>query len=406
MAIKYPPDKLSRSQLIVNNLPVDKNYVINGGPGTGKTLLALQRADRIRSIFKKEHGRDPQLLFIVYNRPLQNYLKSIMSLVGLTEDEATTYHSWVWRVNREHLDRSPDELAAFRFDWAKVKEHFRKLRDDGVLKLDHVILDEAQDLPQDLVSILHEVSDNITVFMDDHQMIDEQDHDHDVREIKLTRNRALQIVADGDPYRSYALQENHRNSQAIVELAMLFLPDDAIAQDALNKGGRKPEVLVCDDLGPFAEEVASYAENNPDQNIAVFLPSNEEKSSFAELLREYRTVENGVREYKDGKQTPNFDPEERHSVKIFTYRTFKGLEFDAVFMPEIDNAYFSHETQARLNQSMVGITRAKERVFLGCKSLQKNNSFFLRRLLANQDLVETRVLSTDDTDDDDDDILF
>jgi DNA helicase IV len=313
MAIKCPPDRLSRSQLIVSNLPIDKNYVISGGPGTGKTLLALLRADRIRSTFLREQGRDPNLLFIVFNRPLQNYLKSNMSLVGLTEEEATTWHYWMWHQacpNYLGVDNPRDlQLAMYQYDWDRVMAQLRKHNLGDAKKLDHVILDEAQDLPEGLVSFLDEISENITIFMDDHQMIDEQDNERGVKEVKLTRNRALQIVADGDPYRLQLLLENHRNSQAIVDLANKFMQEGDIAPDAINKGGRKPEMIVYRDLDAFAQEVAAYAENNPDQNISVFLPSNEEKSSFVELLRAYRTVKNGVSEYKDVAQTPNFDPE-------------------------------------------------------------------------------------------------
>lgn len=402
MAIKYPPDKYSQSQLIVSNLPIDKNYAINGGPGTGKTLLALQRADRVRSSFLRDYGREPQILFVVFNRPLQNYLKSIMSLIGLTEKDATTYHSWIYRIYRDHLESSPDQPAPYKFKWKKVEKKFQKLKSDGILKLDHVIIDEAQDLPEKLVAMLTDISENITVFMDDHQMIDEQDNDHDVKEIKLTWYRARQIVTNAESGRSFDLMENHRNSQAIVDLAKLFLPDGIFAQRAINQGGRKPEVLIYDELNQFAQEVALYAENNPDQNIAVFLPSNDEKSKFADLLTECITIENGVSEYMSVQLTPDFDPEEKKSVKVFSYRTFKGLEFDAVFMPELDGSYFSSETEVRLNQCMVGITRAKERLFLGCKDFRERNSFFLRRLDANQDLFETRVLRAQDAIDEDD----
>jgi DNA helicase IV len=406
MAIKYPPDRLSRSQLIVSNLPPDKSYVICGGPGTGKTLMALLRADQIRSTFSKEHGRKPKLLFLVFNRPLQNYLKPNVSKAGLTEKQAMTWHSWMWHhACPEYLGTdNPNDLqiAPYKYDWDKVMRRLREHNNGKATRIEHVILDEAQDMPEGLVTFLNEISNNITVFMDDHQMIDEQDNDRDVKEIKLTRNRALQIVADGDPYRLQFLLENHRNSQAIVDLANLFMRDGGIAPDALNKGGRKPEVLVYGDLDEFAQEVASYAEDNPDQNISVFLPTNEEKSSFVDVLRVHRTVKNGVREYKDGYQTPNFDPEEKQSVKVFSYRTFKGLEFAAVFMPEIDGSYFDRETEVRLNQAMVGITRAEERIFIGCKNIHDTNSFFLRRLRADQTVFETRVLSDQDVIDDDD----
>jgi len=48
MSININPRTLSRAQMVIKNAPIDHNYVIAGGPGTGKTLLALLRIKKNR----------------------------------------------------------------------------------------------------------------------------------------------------------------------------------------------------------------------------------------------------------------------------------------------------------------------------------------------------------------------
>ena len=104
-------------------------------------------------------------------------------------------------------------------------------------------------------------------------------------------------------------------------------------------------------------------------------------------------ADEGIRisEYIPGR-TRDFDPEEPGCIKLFTYQTFKGLEFEAVFMPEVDCKYFENESPVKVNQSMVGITRAKERVFIGCRDPVDTGSFLLRRIHDRTDLLEIRKL--------------
>lgn len=402
-------NRLTESQLIVNGLPFNKNYVVAGGPGSGKTLLALQRVERAKSSLLNELGREPRILFIVYNRPLQNLVKAVGSEYGLNQQDASTYHSWLWALYKEMFGSEPPQVAPYQHKWEAVERDLIKLNSEGKLFYDHVILDEAQDLPVALVEILLKISTSVCCFMDEQQRIDDSAGDTP-RELTLTRETAIQLILAGDPYSQLTLTENHRNSQAIADFAAVFLPPGALAPRSTNSGGRKPEVMTYGDLDDFAKQVSLYAENNPDQSIAIFSPDIDIKGRIASAIEGCCPEGRKVREYIDSTVTRNFDVLDQKAIQLFTYRTHKGLEFDAVFLPELDSDYFNNETEVKKNQAMVGVTRASKRLFLGCRNYPNTSSFALRLIQGREGLVDISQLSNDDNHNEpldfDDDIPF
>jgi superfamily I DNA/RNA helicase len=57
----------------------------------------------------------------------------------------------------------------------------------------------------------------------------------------------------------------------------------------------------------------------------------------------------------------------------------KGLEFDAVFMPEIDNAFFQIDSREHLNNAYVSMTRAKDKLYL-IYSDSASQSFIIKKI--------------------------
>lgn len=90
MGIRLPAwGELSKDEQVpVLNLPTDRNCVVLGPPGSGKTILALHRAARL-----KKEGRE--VLVLTYNRLLSIYLQEALDAIGLDHYAAQTYHSLV-----------------------------------------------------------------------------------------------------------------------------------------------------------------------------------------------------------------------------------------------------------------------------------------------------------------------
>jgi len=75
-------------------------------------------------------------------------------------------------------------------------------------------------------------------------------------------------------------------------------------------------------------------------------------------------------------------------VTIMTYWTIKGLEFDIVILPELQDEYFSEEINQKMNQVYVGCTRARDDLYFLHKKGNKGNSFVLKKLIQNKHLLK------------------
>ena len=161
MGFKLPGEKeLSREQLAIINLPVTKNYVIQGGPGTGKTVMAVYRAEQIVS--------DKKVLILVFNKPLYLFIKSSVSKMNLSNCKVYNYHKWLsdmyLYLHKTKFYPQKDNNPY----WERIERDFESL---GKIYA-HIIIDEAQDFPIELIRILSKLSENITCFIDPNQAVE------------------------------------------------------------------------------------------------------------------------------------------------------------------------------------------------------------------------------------------
>ena len=74
-------------QLEVLEHPLDKSLFVAGPPGSGKTVLAVQRAD-----MASEWTEDESVLIVTYNR----MLRRLLYLLNEGAVDTRTMHSFVW----------------------------------------------------------------------------------------------------------------------------------------------------------------------------------------------------------------------------------------------------------------------------------------------------------------------
>lgn len=60
-----------QEQLPIVNLPLNDSYIVRGGPGTGKTIMAIIRAEQLRA-------NNQRLNFLVFNKPLCIYIQELL----------------------------------------------------------------------------------------------------------------------------------------------------------------------------------------------------------------------------------------------------------------------------------------------------------------------------------------
>ena len=126
--------ELDEDQIKVLMATNDKSCLVSGCAGSGKSVLALIKAQRIQ----KEKGDNYQI--IVYTKALCNYMNAGREILGLHND-FYFHEEWRWK---KALKR-----------YANGQSFMVYLRDDNgnkvpnMPKADYVIVDEIQDFTQD-----------------------------------------------------------------------------------------------------------------------------------------------------------------------------------------------------------------------------------------------------------------
>ena len=112
---------------------LDRSLVVSGCAGSGKSVIALQKAKRIQA----ERGRDYTV--IVFTKALKDYMQAGRQELGLNDD---FYYHWDWKNRR------------------------------GMPKADYVIVDEAQDFTREEIrEFINSARKNIFFFWDTDQSI-------------------------------------------------------------------------------------------------------------------------------------------------------------------------------------------------------------------------------------------
>lgn len=345
MAFKLPKySDLTDEQRIVVNLPLDKNHLVTGAPGTGKSVIAIYRASDMANA-----GYD--VLMLVYNRPLKLYIESAVDSLDI-EASVNTWHSWISAFYREKFGcaypRNNDN-EKFTYNWPAIKKAFSKLGKE----YDQIIVDEAQDVPIELIESLVLISKGVTCFMDPKQSIKDNYTDFDeVADVLGVRQ-------------AYSLWDNFRNTKGIYDFAKVFNPD--ADSDTVNADATKPSMIKCSDFGhekdsQLTSKMVRVIKRNYGLNfIGVFVNNNRLNRTYDELSQELDDMD--VYMYKTGNgdfRELDFD---EPGVYVLSYGTMKGLEFDAVLIPTPENVLSTGDDRVDNNLLYVAATRASRKLY-------------------------------------------
>lgn len=327
---------LSPEQEKIVTLPYDEDYVVKGSPGTGKTVMALYRA---ATISRRENYR---VNILVYNRPLMMYMKE--ALIGDSTFENVnicTYHTWIREFYKQQFDKEPPMLDKYEPDWERILYEVQKIPN----RISYMIIDEAQDFPIELMKVIKYVSKYITCFIDPNQAIVPG---------KTQVADALIAMAVECPY---TLKKNYRNTKEIAELSKLYWNGEGkFAEPDPRKQGTKPWMVKCIDFDDQLNTICSYIRDNLALNIGVLTNGKSLKNVYEHLSNELEG-EIDVQVFKTQSSITNLDFSKR-GVKIFSYGTMKGLEFDLVLIMRWEGMKSTGSIEADNNRAYVAITRA------------------------------------------------
>ena len=359
MAFKLPgKNKLSKEQLDIINLPTKNSWVIEGGPGTGKTVMAFYRAAQVQA--------DSEIPVLVYNRPLRNYLSSAVKDLRISNCNVYTYFQWIESFYAKALKKPCPYIEQFKPDWAQVEADCAELGK----YYEHVIIDEAQDFPLDLIKIVGKISKSVTCFIDPNQTINVGQTD--------VRNavRSLRVPV------SYKLSRNFRNTIEIRDLAALYCQDGEPPLAYVS--GKKPQIIECPDYPEQTNQIAKIVKDNPDKSIGIICGTKQSQYGLLKSLREQLPKSIRIQSSTDGL---SFDTT---GVKILNYANMKGLEFDIVILPRIEKVLSSGNQTIDTNRMYVAISRAVDElyIFYFGTSIGSRYANVLKPMLANSDLLD------------------
>lgn len=304
--------QLTREQArVMEFLDDQKRAAIAGVAGTGKTLVAIEKARRLAA-------SGGLVCFLCFNSPLRNYLAANHINTGI---EFHTFHS----LARNHVGHGePDEIVA-RF------VHY--LSENGKLKFDHLVVDEGQDFESDWIDYLGLRTEGaFYVFYDRHQLVQRPTLPEwfSRAECKLT------------------LRRNVRNTTAIAKFATRWADTGSPPPDSVD--GPRPNIHRARNAG-HALEIAGRliasltAEKRlSPEGVALLSLEAAEKTAFA-----------GLNQLGGRKLAPEPTP---GAVVASTVRRFKGLEATAVVLIDMDLRRFSDPEWRRL--VYVGSSRARQ----------------------------------------------
>ncbi|WP_152185455.1 hypothetical protein [Segeticoccus rhizosphaerae] len=338
-------EDLSKEQDLIYNLDLDGNYIVSGPPGTGKSVMALYRAQVLTF-----DDREPSVL--MYSKVLKQYTEQAASEVDVA-GYVTTFHSWFWNFWRRHYRTSPPTMAgnSYDHDWAEIAQQFMTNPPELGALLD-LIVDEGQDLPLGLFRIARFVAKNITVFADENQQLFDQNTT--LREIEAAISAREHLE----------LRRNYRNTAEIAAVAATYYSGTSTGIPAPpDRHGDRPTLRRYAGLNEFADFVARYAKARSNLNIGIACPNqNIQRRLYREL--DSRKLATPVQQYISGNRAHNLLDFDLPTVTLVHYKSLKGLEFDTLFVPELQQVTVDPTSAATRMMFYVVMSRARDELYL------------------------------------------
>lgn len=322
---------LSDEQRSVMNLELDRNHVVRGAPGTGKSVLALYRAQAALR-------EDMNVMMIMFNNTLRSYTEQAAAQLSIPHTRIRTLDKWFGRFFEQRFRKAaptlpPRRAGGYReFDWAGCFEIAAKPR-DGDARDDelHIIVDEGQDFPVEAFSFLRLAAASVTVFADENQRITDRN---------TTVEQICRATGVDEPSE---LTRNYRNTRPIAEVAAHFDPSlrGGVTQvGEPPKEGGPPRLLSAQAGDAGIARIASYVRiiqrRQPAWHIGVLLPEARQQAAYYDALEEEGVAGLGMYSYDRGIMAGKAEIDfAEPGVRVLNHKSAKGLEFDLVLLPEL-----------------------------------------------------------------------
>lgn len=376
--------RLDDEQKDVYDMDLMGRYLVEGPPGTGKSVVALHRAAK----FAKNNQ---EAIVLMYNRPLLLWTKEALTkalsaakcsptqtkLISTNTTEVW-FKSWYSKTFEEAppLVTSPkmpnrnivtkydgkckvceratvktvDRTVTFGGKWIPV--HAQCLDalciemgytgpDWGPALIEHagtrmsealkrcgqtlnLVIDEGQDLANNFYEVVSPFCQSITVYADEAQIVSDE------KSLPIDIARILEI----DPLNKKRLSTNYRNRAEVADLAAKFRPKrDAAAIAQKTKCSQPPVIINFSSPDALEKHVRTLHSNFGQKSIGIFFKFNQGKEGREDFARRF-SEDSWVSVYVDYKSKVDLCAP---GALVANTQVSKGLEFDIVILADLQN---------------------------------------------------------------------
>lgn len=288
------------------------------------------------------------------------------------------YHANPDAYSRWLYSYEPIKLARWQYDWGAMRESYLELDSDRMKDWGHLIIDEAQDFEPGFYQFLRLVgrqldSGALTILADENQRLEEDKHSS----LQDLRN-ALKL--NNKPEREFRLTKNFRNTLQIARVARHFYVGLETGKPELpNRSGVMPSLVSCGSTEQQINYICNYLRNRGALEVGVIVDSDADRELFARQIE--RLLNNyTVQTYssKDSKNSDNLVFDKQGVVTILHRKSCKGLEFDAVFVPQLQSFSIADSavTSFKMNLYVICSRARTELVFMCNGGLDSNPTLF------------------------------
>lgn len=303
--------ELDEDQIKIIQIRTNRSFIVKGCAGSGKSILALWK---VKQIQEEKMG---SYYFIVFTKTLRQYMKDGITQVGLSEDKVLYYNEW---------------------------------QKKGCPSADYIVVDEVQDFNQEQVLQFKNNAKVATIlYGDSAQQI-----------FKFLNPKPLSIeqIQSVTKFPYEQLIRNHRLPKTIARLAeFISEDDDLLVLRCENEGTEKPKILKFNNLNEQLDAIVQIIKNRNFEDVGIFFPTNPDvEQAVNYFTKKGLNVEAKYDKNKTTINTLNFSTD---NPKITTYHSAKGLQFEAVFIPNC-----STNEQDKRSPLYVAITRSYQSLYI------------------------------------------
>jgi DNA helicase IV len=339
--------------------PFDKPVLCVGPPGTGKTVLALYRSHVL-----DRKGDD--IDFVMYSKLLNRYIERSVEELEI-DVNSKTWNSWVGSLWAKGNGGSfMPQIERYRPDFEKAIQLVLEGRIKNPQKMywDHLVIDEGQDFPKYFYLYLTTLrleesivkgrpAPGVTIFADENQRLEPQD------------NSAIKDIEAYMPgAQKYEVTQNYRNSAPIAKLANCFYTGMSTGQPDIpeNATGQMPQLRRFNTINQEMESVVNWLKINDDLSAGIIVPNLAIMKKAANAIKQFaEKTDFRVQSYKSGDDVRSLDFYGAASITIVSSQSCKGLEFDGVFIPQIQNYSIDQAEEDFFKMKMyVMVSRARK----------------------------------------------